>query len=53
MVSVEKAQQQLRDKGYSQTQVDQMTAEATALLNILVDQYLKDKRIDNNKELTV
>jgi hypothetical protein len=50
MVSVEKAQQQLRDKGYSQAQVEQMTLELTALANILVEQYLLDKRIDNIKE---
>ena len=43
ILSIEKAQQLLRDKGYSSSKVEQMTAELTTLANILINEYLKDK----------
>lgn len=46
MGSVEKAQQLLKNKGYSPAQIEQITSELTILANILVDQYL-DNRVDN------
>jgi hypothetical protein len=51
MVSIDKAQQLLGDKGYSPAQIKQMTFEYIALANILIDQYL-DKGVDNINELT-
>lgn len=43
-MSIEKAQQLLLDKGYSDAEIKQMTSELTVLANILIDEYLKDKK---------
>jgi hypothetical protein len=47
-MSVEKAQQLLRDTGYSSSEVEQMTTELAALANILIDEYLRNKNMSMN-----
>jgi len=44
IMSIEKSQQLLREKGYSDAEIKQMTSESTVLANILIDEYLKDKK---------
>lgn len=51
--SIEKAQQLLRDKGYTLEQVEQVTSELTALANIISDQYLAGKKVDNINRKTI
>ncbi len=49
MVSLEKAKQILKDKGYPEAQVQEIQETLCRLADVLVTEYLKDKSIDNIK----
>jgi hypothetical protein len=52
MAPLEKAKQLLRDKGYSEIQINEMQSSLYALAKILVDEYLKVKGQDNGNGQT-
>lgn len=49
MVSLDKAKQALKDKGYSETQIQEIQDTLYKLADVSVTEYLKEKATDNSK----
>jgi hypothetical protein len=50
MVSLEKAKQILKDKGYSDAKIQEIQETLYKLADVLINKYLAEKSIDNNRD---
>lgn len=50
MISLDKAKQDLKDKGYSEAQIQKIQESLYQLADVLINEYLKGKKVDNINE---
>ena len=50
MASLEKAQQLLKAKGYTEAQIKEMQTTLDALAELLIDKFLADRQTDKNNK---